>query len=367
MQEVQSEMERAQAALDAGLQRRRELAATRETLELLIDTSHVISKVERLLGELSDPAVAAGSAAERARLMERTASEMNRLHFNAAKGQDLALVQALGPRIAAAQKTLVQQLKQQLAVGLEQNSKGVIAPCFSAFASVGDMSAAQEVVKRTVVRPVVAKVIAGLPASAPANDLRPALQALTKALTAECASIIALFKSDAGLRGLSFIPEALLAEADAALAEARPQAFSPGVPAAFLANYLASEEFLAMLEAECPTPEALAAFRASPPFAAFLKRWNLSAYFSLRYQEIASGVEAVLGESDKALALAATGAQVHAQHGLALAVSCAVVEALERCWGKEVFVPQLTDKFFKLALQARKRLGLRCRLPSFSF
>lgn len=37
-------------------------------------------------------------------------------------------------------------------------------------------------------------------------------------------------------------------------------------------------------QGECPTPEALVAFRASPPFASFLKRWNLSAYFSLRYQ-----------------------------------------------------------------------------------
>lgn len=353
-------MEGAKAALSAGLQRRRELAATRETLELLIDTSHVVSKVERLLGELADPAVAAGSAAERARLMERTASEMNRLHFNASKGSDLALVQALAPRIGAAQRALVEQLRVQLAAGLEQNSKGVIAPCFSAFASVGDVGAAQEVVRRTVIRPVVARVLAALPASAPPNDLRPPLQALSQALPAECASVISLFKSDPGLRGLSFVPEALLSESDAALAEARPQAFSPGVPAAFLANYVAAEQFLALLEGECSTPEALAAFRASAPFSAFLKRWNLSAYFSLRYQEIAAGVEAALAESDKALA---HGGGAHAQqHGLSLAVSCAVVDALERCWAKEVFLPQLTDKFFKLALQARRGIYLSCVL-----
>ena len=43
--EVQGEIEAAQAALEAGLQRRRQLAATRETLELLVDASHIVSKV----------------------------------------------------------------------------------------------------------------------------------------------------------------------------------------------------------------------------------------------------------------------------------------------------------------------------------
>lgn len=248
MHDVRAEMEQAQAALGAGLQRRRELAATRETLELLIDTSHVVSKVERLLGELADPAVAPGSGAERARLLERTASEMNRLHFNAAKGAELALVQALAPRIAAAQRALVAQLRLQLASGLEAGSKGVIGPCFAAFASVGDLAAAQEVVKAAVVRPIVARVLAALPAPAPPSDLRPALSALSQALPSECASILSLFKADPGLRGLCFVPEALLAEADAALAEARPQAFSPGVPAAFLQNFVAAEAFLALLE-----------------------------------------------------------------------------------------------------------------------
>ena len=64
-----------------------------------------------------------------------------------------------------------------------------------------------------------------------------------------------------------------------------PGAFSPGVPAAFLTNYAAVVAFLEGLEAaHIRTRRQLDAFRAAPAVAAFLRRWNLSVYFSLRFQ-----------------------------------------------------------------------------------
>lgn len=59
------------------------------------------------------------------------------------------------------------------------------------------------------------------------------------------------------------------------------------MPPAFHANYLAALRFLNDLEAKCQGRAALDRLRASSAYATFLKRWNLSVYFSLLYQEIA--------------------------------------------------------------------------------
>ena len=62
-------------------------------------------------------------------------------------------------------------------------------------------------------------------------------------------------------------------------------AYSPGVPAAFLANYSAASAFLSALETTfCRTRTHVAQLRDSAAHASFLRRWKLSAYFGLRFQ-----------------------------------------------------------------------------------
>ena len=97
-------------------------------------------------------------------------------------------------------------------------------------------------------------------------------------------------------------------------------------------------------------------FRASPAHAAFLKRWNLPAYFSLRFQDVAGGLEGKLGASAAALQPAPPAAAQQQQQGadaqaLHWAPSAALWAGLQRCVSEEVFLPQLADKFTRLALQ----------------
>jgi hypothetical protein len=61
-------------------------------------------------------------------------------------------------------------------------------------------------------------------------------------------------------------------------------AFSPGVPAAFLANYSAAVRFLEALEGHCVLRTSLQQFRDCAAVETFLGRWKLSVYFSLRFQ-----------------------------------------------------------------------------------
>lgn len=82
--------------LQHGLQRRQGVAAARELLELLQDTVHVMSKVEKLLGEVQSPMgsngqslVADDELEGRCRLLDRVCGEVSRINFYAAKGQVL--------------------------------------------------------------------------------------------------------------------------------------------------------------------------------------------------------------------------------------------------------------------------------------
>jgi hypothetical protein len=43
---------------------------------------------------------------------------------------------------------------------------------------------------------------------------------------------------------------------------------------------------VAAVEALCPDERALLLLRSSPAVGSFLKRWNLSVYFTLRFQQV---------------------------------------------------------------------------------
>ena len=82
---VQGELD----CLHERLQRRKDVAAARDILDLLQDTAHVASKVEKLLVEVEQHSIDVSGASldARSRLLERVASEVSRLNFYCNKGR----------------------------------------------------------------------------------------------------------------------------------------------------------------------------------------------------------------------------------------------------------------------------------------
>jgi hypothetical protein len=108
------------------------------------------------------------------------------------------------------------------------------------------------------------------------------------------------------------------------------------------------------------------ALRACEAYRAHMKRWNLPAYFSLRFQDIGGGLEEQLGATGLAPAPAPTGGDP----AFAYAAAAATWAALRRCVHPGVFLPPLGDRFLRLALQLVARYaawvegGLRLRLQA---
>ncbi|KAK1565522.1 hypothetical protein Q3G72_028646 [Acer saccharum] len=310
-------------ASQSALKQRSEAAAAREVLQLLLDTSHVVSKVEKLIKELPrlpthwsnrDVNLAERNSASYAAtlqnvengtnlretqsmLLERIASEMNRLKFYIAHAQNLPFIGNMEKRFQSASLLLDASLGHCFVDGLEHQDANVIY----------------------------------------------------------CKFLLEISSTEnSGLHVFDFLANSILKEVLSAIQKGKPGAFSPGRPSEFLKNYKSSLDFLAHLEGYCPSRSAVAKFRAKSVYFEFMKQWNVRVYFSLRFQEIAGALHSAL--------IAASLAPIHNSHSdegksplLTLKLSATLLESLRTCWREDVFILTCSDKFFRLSLQLLSR------------
>ncbi|KAK2978188.1 hypothetical protein RJ640_030361 [Escallonia rubra] len=298
-------------ALQSGLAKRAEAAAAREVLELLLDTFHVVSKVEKLIQEL--PSVPAdwsngdinfkekghlsngislqhaenGTAVRETQsmLLERIASEMNRLKFYFAHAQNLPFIQNMEKRIQSASSLLDASLGHCFVDGLEHRDESAVYNCLRAYAAIDNTKSAEDIFRSTVVAPLILKVIphssSGVVGGQSGDELEEDYKEIERYIEKDC-------------RFLLEISSTVLKEVLSAIQKGKPGAFSPGRPTEFLRNYKSSLDFLAQLEGYCPSRSAVAKFRTEAVYIEFMKQWNIGVYFSLRFQEIAGALDSAL-------------------------------------------------------------------------
>ncbi|KAK3040632.1 hypothetical protein RJ639_026953 [Escallonia herrerae] len=301
-------------ALQSGLAKRAEAAAAREVLELLLDTFHVVSKVEKLIQEL--PSVPAdwsngdinfkekghlsngislhhaenGTAVRETQsmLLERIASEMNRLKFYFAHAQNLPFIQNMEKRIQSASSLLDASLGHCFVDGLEHRDESAVYNCLRAFAAIDNAKSAEDIFRSTVVAPLILKVIphssSGVVGGQSGDELEEDYKEIKRYIEKDCKFLLEIASTEnSGLHVFSFLANSVLKEVLSAIQKGKPGAFSPGRPTEFLINYKSSVDFLAQLEGYCPSRAAVAKFRTEAVYIEFMKQWNIGVYFSLRY------------------------------------------------------------------------------------
>ncbi|XP_021298350.1 conserved oligomeric Golgi complex subunit 2 isoform X2 [Herrania umbratica] len=370
-------------ALKDGLSQRAEATSAREVLELLLDTFHVVSKVEKLIKEL--PSVASdwsngdvnpvqkknasslqhvenGTTNLRetqSMLLERIASEMNRLNFYIAHAQNLPFVQNMEKRIRSASLLLDASLGHCFVDGLEHRDANAIYNCLRAYAAVDSTSNAEEIFRTTIMAPLIQKVIpqgssGGVVSGASGDELENDYQQIKKYVENDCKLLLEISSAEnSGLHVFDFLANSILKEVLAAIQKGKPGAFSPGRPKEFLKNYKSSLDFLAYLEGYCPSRAVVANFRAEPVYVEFMKQWKVGVYFSLRFQEIAGALDSALTASS--LVLVQNYQSDENSQNLTLKQSVTLLESLRSCWSEEVLVLSCSDKFLRLSLQLLSR------------
>jgi hypothetical protein len=364
--------------LRAGMERRAAAAAARELLERMLDTFHVVSKVEKLIKELptapSDLSGAEiGSVATdgtlqnlesgtsgritQSILLERIASEMNRLKFYIGDEKNLPFIENMEKRIQAATSLLDNSLEQCFVQGLERRDNNAIYNCLRAYAAVDNTSAAEALFRKTVVSPLIQEIIPNsgnnqheAVATASNDELEGDYQRIMQCIEKDCKFILELSSSaNSGLHVFDFLANSILKEVLFVIEKGKSGAFSPGKPAEFLKNYKSSLSFLAFLEGYCPSKSAVARFRSETVYAEFMRKWNVDVYFSLRFQEIAGGLDSSLTGPIKPFESEGKTQK------LLLKQSIKLLESLKTCWSDDVLVFSHLDKFLRLSLQLLSR------------
>lgn len=372
-------------ALKCGLKQRADASEAREALERLLDTFHVVSKVEKLIKELPSVPVDGSNGhisstvkyhlnsgislhnsengtsfrETQSMLLERIASEMNRLKFYMAHAENMPFIENMEKRIQSASLLLDTGLGNCFTDALENRDANAIYNCLRAYAAIDNTKNAEEIFRSTVVAPFVEKVIlhnsSEMVSGESADELEQDYAKIKKHIEDDCKFLLEIsFTENSGLHVFSFLANSILKEVLTAIQKGKPEVFSPGRPTEFLKNYKASLDFLAHLEGYYRSRSAVAKFRAEPVYIEFMKQWNIGVYFSLRFQEIAGALDSALMVGS-VVPIKSSLSELKESGDFVLRQSVSLLECLRSCWRDDVLVLSCSDKFLRLTLQLLSR------------
>ncbi|KYQ92936.1 oligomeric Golgi complex component [Tieghemostelium lacteum] len=154
----------------------------------------------------------------------------------------------------------------------------------------------------------------------------------------------------------NFTSESILPEIDDSLGPLK-QIFATGIPDLFFKNYNETTEFIATLEdiGLNHQRELLIQFRQSTAYQNLWKRWNFAVYFQLRFTEIASKFESDSNFSVPIFQQLSIPVVIDQKIEYFLRNSAILIQALDHCWSKSIFIYELSSKFLKLFLQLLAR------------
>ncbi|PHU08809.1 hypothetical protein BC332_20669 [Capsicum chinense] len=351
--------------LQERLKQRDEAGEAREVLELLLDTFHVVSKVEKLIKELPNCVPSNGGQDDResresqSMLLERIASEMNRLKFYISHAKNMPFIENMEKRIMNVSSLLDASLGNCLVDGLENKDVNAIYNCLRAYAAIDNTKNAEETFRLSVVGPLIRKVIpenaaSGVVSGSSGNELEEDYVKIKKYIEEDCKFLLDISSiENSGLHVSSFLANSILKEVHSVIQKGKPVVFSPGRPSVFLKNYKASLDFLAHLEGYCPSRAEVVKFRSEAAYVDFMKQWNVGVYFSLRFQEIAGALDSALSVGG----LVPVASDKRKPQDLILKQSVSLLECLRSCWRDDVLVLSCSDKFLRLSLQLISRFS----------
>lgn len=289
-------------------------------------------------------------------LLERIASEMNRLKFYISHAKDLPFIENMEKRIQNVTLLLDGSLGHCFVDGLEHQDANAIYNCLRAYAAIDNTSAAEEIFRETIVAPLIQKVIPHdqslAPNGASSDELEMDYQQIAQCIEKDCKFLLEISSSaNSGLHVFDFLANSILKEVLFAIQKGKPGAFSPGRPKEFLKNYKSSLAFLACLEGYCPSRSAVSKFRSETIYIDFMRQWNVGVYFSLRFQEIAGSLDSTL----MVPSITPVDSNQLKQQKLTLKQSVVLLEGLKSCWSEDILVISFSDKFLRLSLQLLSR------------
>ncbi|KDR75857.1 hypothetical protein GALMADRAFT_248589 [Galerina marginata CBS 339.88] len=120
--------------------------------------------------------------------------------------------------------------------------------------------------------------------------------------------------------------------------------FSVGRPNEFRKHYETTQGFIRSLELLAPSMQAIKALRRHPTYTAFERRWQLPVYFQLRWKEL-------VGTLEEMLSVVRLEPISPKDGSFATPQASASWIAISACWSSDIYIPELSHRFWRLTLQ----------------
>ncbi|KAJ2460099.1 hypothetical protein GGI02_005798, partial [Coemansia sp. RSA 2322] len=303
--------------VDGRLAHRLAVREKKQMVRVFIDLSQMLDRVSTLLDEASAAGEGgSGSEAEYLKCLERAAADFGQVWYFIEKGGDYPFVEQAGKRMRGLEQRLYTALDDFLAGRIDEfvgsaargeagsDAVGLIAQSLCVYGAVDGYERAEEVMRRRMVRPVVGALVASQPGKGMGMD-PGAFADMLQRIADFVRRVGAPFAGgiEAHLPSVASTLEARVfwREVAATVLAGLPLLFVPGIPDRFHGNYRAACEFVrtfgGLFSAACKHRDP-AVLASEESFVEFNRKWQLSAYFSIRKKQVTDGIEARDGGSE---------------------------------------------------------------------
>ncbi|KAL4237416.1 Conserved oligomeric Golgi complex subunit 2 [Mactra antiquata] len=351
---VRTSMDDAISGVEEKLRKRQQIKQGKACVQRLINITESVEKIERLLGihtggnnETTTP----HPGHLNGQLIERVATEFNKLQFYVTKSRGLPLVEQIKPRISNITTTLQYSLEGSFLEGLDTGNVDILRQCLRTYALIDKIKDAETLYKQHIVKPYMEEVITEQFIKSNHNGLSGMFDKVLQFIPQHCKQVMdvtsasSIGSSDA-VRGYDFIVNSVWPEVVSNIEAKTSSIFAPGNPNIFHAKYLISMEFLVKFERLCGSQASVKRLRDHPSYHTFINKWSLPVYFQIRFQEIAGGFESSLFTAFNN-SPAKSEFNLYSTHEL---WSC-----LHHCWNEEIYLTPLAHRFWKLNMQILSR------------
>ncbi|KAJ1895198.1 hypothetical protein LPJ66_004733 [Kickxella alabastrina] len=341
-----SDLSRRLALIDRKLAYRARIREKRAHLRMLLDIAQLLRRAKGAMQESSE-----------VEALERAAADYAQIRYYVAKASDTpGLAQhafledarrqsaEIAARLMAALGTCLELSARAYAARPSAAEAAPVAHCLRAFAAADAGAEAEALLRAHLVRPPLQQIMGAVRAKGLSMDPAEFRALLRQALV--CARhrgplLLGAVAEHAPGTTYDLALRVFWQETAAEIIRAVPLVFVPGSPDLFHGNYTAAMAFAAAFAR---------LFGLGPDdLADFARKWQLSAYFSLRRRQIIDAVEEQ-GERPGA-GSAAPEPGPAAPESDAPDPAVRAVGALRQCWDARVVLPPLGSRFWHLSLQ----------------
>ncbi|XP_011505049.1 PREDICTED: conserved oligomeric Golgi complex subunit 2 [Ceratosolen solmsi marchali] len=338
------------------LDKHKEIRERKQCVNSLIKYHKSISKLSNILTLCDTP-----ENVIKPDVLERAATEFNQLKFHTNRCQSELTTEQIN-EINGLDKRLKTHLDTLLVTYVTQKQSASLIRCLRIYVSLDKITDAEEIIRKKIIVPAVENIISEYSFQNDPLGLNGTYKKLEQILDSTLSELLEITQKTnrISVNGFNFLVNSYWPEVEQRIEDYLPIIFAPGNPELFHKQYMESLHFLLTLEKKCDTIESINQLKNHPQYERFLKKWNLPVYFQIRFQEIAGTVESILSANITSASIRNNTNSISAD-SFTLHGTCILWDCIQRIWAKEVYLPQLLHRFWKLCLQLCSRYQKWCR------